>query len=85
MGRSTLLATLTEDITTVSGKVTMAGSVAYVAQAAFILNETVENNILFSKPRDERKYQNALKVSQLEADVANLANGDQTEIGTKNI
>lgn len=80
-----MLGTLTDDITRVSGKVGMAGSVAYVAQTAFVLNDTVRSNILFAKEMREADYRRAVRVSQLEADLAVLPSGDNTEIGERGV
>lgn len=56
-GKSSLLATLTDDINVTAGTVGMAGKVAYVAQSAFVLNDTLQNNVLFSLPMDRKRYQ----------------------------
>lgn len=56
-GKSSLLATLTDDINVTAGTVGMAGTVAYVAQSAFVLNDTLQNNVLFSLPMDRKRYQ----------------------------
>ena len=68
-----------------AGTVELNGSVAYVAQEAWIQNTTLKNNVLFGKDFDERRYQRAVTVCELQADIAMLPAGDQTEIGEKGI
>jgi ATP-binding cassette, subfamily C (CFTR/MRP), member 1 len=61
------------------------GSTAYVSQVPWIQNDTIKNNILFFKQYDEIKYQQVLKICQLEQDIEMLEAGDNTEIGEKGI
>lgn len=37
-------------------EISINGSIAYVSQKPWIINNTVRNNILFGFPFDERKY-----------------------------
>lgn len=59
--------------------------VAYCSQSAWIQNATLRDNILFGQPFDEERYWEAVKVSELEADLAILPAGDLTEIGEKGV
>ena len=59
------------------------GSVAYVAQQAWIQNATVRDNILFGKPFDEQRYNRILDACALRPDLQILPAGDATEIGEK--
>ncbi len=67
-GKSTLLAALNRYMIRDAGVVRVRGSVAYVAQSAWILNATVEQNILFGAPKDEARYAAALAAAQLAPD-----------------
>jgi ATP-binding cassette subfamily C (CFTR/MRP) protein 1 len=69
----------------VDGLVSVEGSVAYVAQQAWIKNETLKNNILFNLPYDEDKYKRCLEACALTPDLQVLPAGDETEIGEKGI
>lgn len=84
-GKSSLAAALIQNISKVSGEVEVKGSIAYVAQGAWILNETVQNNIVFGKPFNRERYNRVLEVSQLKPDLKILPNGDQTEIGERGV
>jgi ATP-binding cassette, subfamily C (CFTR/MRP), member 1 len=59
------------------------GSVAYAPQQAWIQNMTLRDNILFSKPFDEEKYNRVLDACALRQDIAILPAGDNTEIGER--
>jgi ABC-type multidrug transport system fused ATPase/permease subunit len=85
-GKSSLLKALMGEIRKLSGDVSVCGSVSYSAQTAFIMNDTVKNNILFGKPDNNPElYNKAIRVCALEHDLDLLPHGDQTEIGEKGI
>jgi len=63
--------------------VLLQGSVAYVAQQAWIQNATVRDNILFGRPFDEERYNRILDACALRPDLQILPAGDATEIGEK--
>lgn len=84
-GKSSLVAAILGEMQKKSGQVSVKGSVAYVAQTAWIFNDTLRNNILFGKKYDERLYRRAIRVSALGPDIDVLPAGDQTAIGEKGI
>ncbi|GKZ01209.1 hypothetical protein MPSEU_001072200 [Mayamaea pseudoterrestris] len=84
-GKSTLCAAVLNEAILPEGEIVMKGSVAYVAQTAWILNATLRDNILFGKPYDKEKYERIIKACQLTYDIELLSNGDQTEIGERGI
>ncbi|BFI05489.1 protein MpABCC2 [Marchantia polymorpha subsp. ruderalis] len=61
------------------------GRCAYVSQTAWIQNSSVRENIVFWRDFDSERYGEALRVSGLEPDLAQLPHGDATEIGEKGI
>ncbi|CAR30690.1 bile acid-transporting ATPase YBT1 [Lachancea thermotolerans CBS 6340] len=63
----------------------MTNSIAYCSQAAWLLNDTVKNNILFSSPFNEGRYNAVIEACGLKRDFEILSAGDQTEIGEKGI
>ena len=67
----------------VTNAVGFQGSLAYVPQQAWIQNLTLKDNILFSKPLDEAKYQELLEACALKQDLDILPGGDMTEIGER--
>lgn len=68
-----------------SGEINMNGSLAYVAQQAWIQNATLKNNVLFGNTLDQTKYDKILDACALRTDLEILPAGDATEIGEKGI
>ena len=60
-------------------------SIAYCSQAAWLLNDTVRNNILFNSPYNEARYTSVIEACGLKRDFEILKAGDMTEIGEKGI
>ena len=63
----------------------MGGTVAYVSQTSWIQSGTVRDNILFGKPMDETRYNNAINACALDKDINAFSHGDLTEIGQRGI
>ncbi|KAI0564144.1 ABC transporter [Gracilaria domingensis] len=84
-GKSSLIHAILGEMRKVQGSVSLEGKVAYVAQTAWIFNDTLRNNIIFGKEFDERLYKKALDVSALKYDIDILPAGDMTAIGEKGI
>ena len=59
------------------------GSVAYVAQQAWIQNATVRDNILFNRTFDSTRYEHVIDSCALRTDLDILPAGDATEIGER--
>ena len=85
-GKSSLLAALLGEMEAdIPFSVERAGTVAYAAQSAFIVNATVKENITFGRPWDERRYEEVLDACCLRDDLKTLTNGDASEIGEQGI
>jgi ATP-binding cassette subfamily C (CFTR/MRP) protein 1 len=88
-GKSTLLKSILGEAQLVSGEAGVRGRVAYFDQKPFVMNDTVEGNILFGKPKENEDqgllYQEALDCCSLKHDLELLPNGDQCEIGERGI
>ncbi|KAL6841170.1 hypothetical protein ACP4OV_029139 [Aristida adscensionis] len=84
-GKSSLLSCIMGEMHKVSGKVTIYGSTACVAQTAWIRNGTIQENILFGKPMHPERYSQVLRACCLEKDLEMMEFGDQTEIGERGI
>ncbi|KAH7099122.1 ATP-binding cassette transporter [Auriculariales sp. MPI-PUGE-AT-0066] len=59
--------------------------VAYAAQEAWVLNDTIRENVLFGSPYDERRYSKVLHQCGLERDLSLFDAGDRTEVGEKGL
>ncbi|XP_071128962.1 multidrug resistance-associated protein 1-like [Mytilus edulis] len=84
-GKSSMLSAILGEMESMSGKVNLKGSVAYVSQQAWIRNASLQNNILFGKGMDKREYNDIINATALRTDLDVLSGGDQTEIGEKGI
>ena len=68
-----------------TGNIKLSGRISFVSQNPWILNTTVEENILLFNEKNEEKYKKIVSICQLEPDFKCLANGDKTEIGEKGV
>jgi ABC-type multidrug transport system fused ATPase/permease subunit len=66
-----------------SKKIKINGSIAYIPQKAWILNDTIKNNILFKHPFNAEKYDIVIKLCQLLPDFDLFKQGDLTMISDK--
>ena len=84
-GKSSLVSAFLGEMEKTSGRVNTLGSIAYVAQQAWIQNASLRDNILFGKSFDKALYDKVVEACALTPDFAMLPAGDQTEIGEKGI
>ncbi|XP_054569765.1 LOW QUALITY PROTEIN: ATP-binding cassette sub-family C member 5-like [Eptesicus fuscus] len=82
-GKTSLISAILGQMTLVEGSIAVGGTLAYVAQQAWILNATLRDNILFGKEFDEERYNSVLNSCCLQPDLAILPNSDLTEIGER--
>ncbi|KAK2848336.1 hypothetical protein Q7C36_010018 [Tachysurus vachellii] len=98
-GKSSLLLAALGEMQKISGSVTWnklpdqeeeennrkRGSVAYVSQRPWLLNATVEENILFDMAPNKKRYAEVIEACQLQPDLDALPQGDQTVVGERGI
>ncbi|NWV99416.1 MRP1 protein, partial [Machaerirhynchus nigripectus] len=84
-GKSSLLAALLGELETTDGCVTMEDTAAYVPQQAWVLNASVEDNILFGKEMDETWFNRVTEACALHPDLETFPAGQKSEIGEKGI
>ncbi|KAF9202770.1 Multidrug resistance-associated protein 4 [Haplosporangium sp. Z 27] len=84
-GKSSTLAAIMGQIGLRAGDKVVHGSIAYVPHEAWLLNETLKENILFGSPFNRQKYNDILRVCALNRDLTLLSAGDDTEIGERGI
>jgi len=89
-GKTSLLYALLEELNTTSGEIKYFGSLnrpemAYVPQEAYIINSSLEENILFGESSDQKSIEEALYCSAFEDDIKLFNNGLKTEIGEKGV
>jgi len=84
-GKTSLLMGLLREMEQKGGEVEVYGSLAYTAQDPWIQNATLRANVLMGDNMDEERYEQALVVCALEADLSQLPGADATEIGEKGV
>ena len=84
-GKTSLLRSLLGELNVVKGSFEVNGTVGYIPQEAFLVNDTLKNNILFGKEYEKSKYEKVLDLSQLRPDLEMLPGGDMTEIGERGL
>ncbi|CAN0348325.1 unnamed protein product, partial [Scytosiphon promiscuus] len=65
-GKSSLVSAILGEMTKVDGRISIDGSVAYVAQTAWIINASLKDNVLMGRPFDEARYHEVLQVCDME-------------------
>ena len=60
-------------------------SVAYCSQQAWLVNDTIKQNILFASPFNKSRYRSVIAACALERDLEILDEGDSTLVGEKGI
>ena len=64
-------------------KIKINGTIAYVPQKAWILNDTVRNNIVFKRNFDPERYNTVVNICQLNPDFELFKSGDMTQVSDK--
>uniref|UniRef100_A0A8B9ZU15 Multidrug resistance-associated protein 1 n=1 Tax=Anas zonorhyncha TaxID=75864 RepID=A0A8B9ZU15_9AVES len=82
-GKSSFLSAILGEMEKLEGTVQRRGSVAYVAQQAWIQNDSLQENILFGANLNRSYYELVLESCALLPDLEQLPKGDQTEIGER--
>ncbi|KAJ5280205.1 Metal resistance protein YCF1 [Penicillium angulare] len=84
-GKSSLLQSILGELWKNSGEVVVRGRVAYVAQAPWVMNASVRENIVFGHRWDPSFYELTVEACALLDDFKTLPDGDQTEVGERGI
>jgi ATP-binding cassette subfamily C (CFTR/MRP) protein 1 len=86
-GKSTLLKGLIGETFLLSGSVeyTVPDEVAYCDQDAWLLNQSIRDNIVAFGSYDEEFYDRVVAACQLTEDLEQLPNGDKTTIGSRGL
>ncbi|XP_076108131.1 ATP-binding cassette sub-family C member 9-like isoform X1 [Mytilus galloprovincialis] len=86
-GKTSLLSAMLGEMLTVKGEVNWhkGSKLAYAAQKAWLLHDTLRDNVLFGLPYTWRRYKSVIHSCALQPDLDMLPSGDSTEIGEKGI
>ncbi|MCO5581607.1 hypothetical protein L7F22_035495 [Adiantum nelumboides] len=84
-GKSSLLLGILGEMQCLTGSKFVQHNIAYAPQQPWILNDTVQQNIVYRSPFDPVRYQKTVAACALEHDISLFAGGHNTEIGDKGI
>ncbi|MCP9264913.1 Multidrug resistance-associated protein 5 [Dirofilaria immitis] len=84
-GKTALLSSIIGHLPQNNGSLNVSGPTAFVTQTPWILNRTVQSNILFGLPMNTSRYYKAITVCELTKDLETMKAGDQTEIGERGV
>ncbi len=84
-GKSSVLAALLGEMNKVDGLVSVAGTIAYVPQTAWIMNTTLKENILFGRDFDKNLYDRIIEACALKQDLGKLDNREHCMIKIQNL
>lgn len=84
-GKSSLLQAILEELPLTGGKVESRGRINYVSQQPWIFASSVRQNILFGQAMDKSRYDEVIRVCQMESDIASFSHGDHTIVGERGI
>ncbi|UJR34945.1 hypothetical protein I4U23_027723 [Adineta vaga] len=80
-GKSSLLQTLSNEITHFDGKIQLCGSYCYVPQEPWIFSSSIKENILFGKEYDSKLFQRVIYATALDVDLIEWSHGFNTLVG----
>jgi ABC-type bacteriocin/lantibiotic exporter with double-glycine peptidase domain len=85
-GKTTLLSALLGETEIIAGTLRVNSKrIAYCAQTAWLMNATVQQNIIGDGTFDPQWYHTVIESCDLSKDISTMSNGDQTRVGSKGI
>jgi len=85
-GKSTLMQSIVGETIALDGRTERNFSAAaYCSQIPWLTNGTIRDNIVGASPLDEIWYASVLRACVLEDDIARLAQGDHTKVGSNGV
>jgi len=82
-GKTSLLLSILNELELLSGDINSIKSCSYVAQKAFVMSGTVQDNITMGCAVDDSRLNSVIAASSLSRDLEILSDGLQTEIGER--
>ena len=83
-GKTSLISALIGEMprqSTADSRLVVAGSVGLVSQKPWLITGTIRMNILLDLPFDQKRLDEALRLSDLQTDIKSLPHGVDTETG----
>lgn len=80
-GKTTLLRSILNETKLVQGNMEIKGRIAYVEQEPFIFPGTIKENILFGKDYVKDKFEQVVRLCELESDFKQMEKQENTVLG----
>lgn len=85
-GKSSLLLAILAEMNLKRGSVLIStGSIALAPQLPWIVNGSVQENILFGRPYQQARFDETIRLAAMETDLQLLSNGKDTMIGERGV
>jgi ABC-type multidrug transport system fused ATPase/permease subunit len=84
-GKTSLLMGVLGELLPSHGALAVDGEISYASQEAWILSDTIRNNITFGRRYEPAWYQAVVKACQFVPDLALFEAGDETEVGERGV
>ncbi|KAJ2079925.1 Canalicular multispecific organic anion transporter 1, partial [Coemansia sp. RSA 988] len=84
-GKSSLLLAICGELEMIKGSGSVTGTIAYLEQSPWIMNDTLRANITFGRDYDSRYFDKVIYACALAEDIAQWPNGDLTVIGERGV
>ncbi|KAF5005603.1 hypothetical protein FDECE_7964 [Fusarium decemcellulare] len=85
-GKTTLLKGLLGEVPQVSGRIALSNErLAWCEQTPWLVNQTIRENVVGYSHFDSELYQTVIRACDLEKDLGQLSQGDNTKIGSKGL
>ena len=82
-GKSTFLNTILGECNIIEGEVSSHSKISYMSQEPWIIQGTIQENILLGAEYDETRYLKVLKICELSQDLHCMIKGDSTKVGAE--
>ncbi|KYN18976.1 hypothetical protein ALC57_08649 [Trachymyrmex cornetzi] len=82
-GKSSLLQAILQELPLTSGSIECRGRINYVSQQPWIFASSVKQNVLFGQTMDKSRYDEVIRVCQMESDINSFPHGDRTIVGER--
>ncbi|XP_071558724.1 probable multidrug resistance-associated protein lethal(2)03659 [Temnothorax nylanderi] len=83
--KSSLLQAILQELPLSGGSIESRGRINYVSQQPWIFASSVRQNILFGQAMDKSRYNEVIRVCQMESDIDSFPHGDRTIVGERGI
>lgn len=84
-GKTSLIFAMIKEMVKLKGRTAKNGRVALITQEAFLINDTIRNNITFGEEYNPKKFKRVVRLCELEHDLELLDGREFTQIGENGI